>query len=80
MTISEKLNYVLNLFKTNKMDMQLSTIKGLIPESIKPELPSLLNTLTNDGYLDFRNSWWSATVKGRNFKGFDQAADKSMIK
>ena len=41
----EKMNYVLNLFKTNKMDMELSTIQALIPVQIKSDLTIILNEL-----------------------------------
>jgi hypothetical protein len=70
MTHPERLDYVLNLFKANKMDMQISTIRGLIPEELKPLINDILVDLVKSGYLEYKNSWWSGTTKGRNFPGF----------
>jgi hypothetical protein len=70
MTHPERLDYVLNLFKANKMDIQLSTIRGLIPEELKPFINEILDELVKTGYLEYKNHWWSGTKKGRDFSGF----------
>jgi hypothetical protein len=73
MSKDEKLDYVLGLFKTNKMDMQLATIQGLIPEYLKRELPLLLSELQQLGLINYKDKWWFSTSKGRNFPGFTKA-------
>ena len=70
MTHPEKMDYVLNLFKTNRMDLQLSTIRGLIPQELKPVIIEILDELVKSGYLEYNNGWWSGTSKGRSFSGF----------
>lgn len=66
----DKLDYVLNIFKKNKMDMQMSTLRALTPEYIKPELMEILKHLQEKGFLTNQNEWWSGTIKGRSFSGF----------
>ena len=73
MTNEEKLDYVLSLFKANKMDMEITTIKGLIPEFLQPDLIKVLSQLVEYGYLQYSNNWWSATTEGRYFDGFKNA-------
>jgi hypothetical protein len=70
MTHPERLDYILNLFKTNKMDIQISTLRGLIPIELKPFLNDILEELVKEGYLEYKNNWWSSTSKGRKFQGF----------
>jgi hypothetical protein len=53
------------------MDMELSTIRGLIPEKLKNDLIDILNELVEQGYLSYENKWWSSTVKGRTYSGFE---------